>query len=85
MITEKGKTYVNQETFELNHALLMLRTESERQQLIKDTIDSNIFTFLKYMETYKEPFPGFLKVVIDLKSEVDATSFTELFIRVCKF
>jgi hypothetical protein len=37
------------------------------------------------METYKEPFPGFLKVVIDLKSEVDATSFTELFIRVCKF
>ena len=41
--------------------------------------------FLKYMETYKEPFPGFLKVVIDLKSEVDAVSFTELFIRVCKF
>ena len=37
------------------------------------------------METYKEPFPGFLKMVIDLKSEVDATSFTELFIRVCKF
>ena len=60
-------------------------TESERQQLIRLTIDNNIFMFLKYMETYQPPFSDFLKIVVGLDSQIDKASFTELFVRVCKY
>jgi hypothetical protein len=60
-------------------------TESDRQQLIRLTIDNNIFMLLKYMETYQPPFSDFLKIVVGLESQIDKASFTELFVRVCKY
>ena len=60
-------------------------TETERQKLIRDTIDNNIFMFLKYMETYQPPFSDFLKIVVGLESQIDKASFTELFVRICKY
>jgi hypothetical protein len=84
-ISEKGKNFINQETYELHQSLLMQVTESERQQLIRLTIDNNIFMFLKYMETYQPPFSDFLKIVVGLDSQIDKASFTELFVRVCKY
>jgi hypothetical protein len=60
-------------------------TEAERHQLIRETIDNNIFMFLKYMEIYKPPFPEFLKIFVGLQSQIDSASFTELFVRVCKY
>ena len=60
-------------------------TETERDNLIRETIDNNIFMLLKYMETYQPPFPEFLKLVVGLESQIDTASFTELFVRVCKY
>ncbi len=51
-ITEKGRNFVGQETYELHQDLLMRITEAERAQLIREAIESNIYMFLKYMETY---------------------------------
>ena len=67
-ISEKGKNFVNQETYELHQALLMQITESEKYNLIRETIDNNIFMFLKYMETYQQPFNDFLRLVVNLQT-----------------
>jgi hypothetical protein len=49
-ISEKGRMFVNQKTYDLHQALLMPMTEEERISLVKATIDSNLFLFLEYME-----------------------------------
>jgi hypothetical protein len=43
-------------------------TESEKSKLIRETIDNNIFMFLKYMETYQQPFNDFLRLVVNLQT-----------------
>jgi hypothetical protein len=43
---------VDQKTYDLHQALLMPMGEIERKQLIKDTVDTNLFLFLEYMEGY---------------------------------
>ena len=63
----------------------MPMTEEERQRLIKDTIDTNLFLFLEYMEGYQSPSNDFLKIVVGLKDQLDPASFTELFVRVCTY
>ncbi len=40
--------------------------QAERVALIKSTIDSNLFLFLEYMESYQMPTSDFLKVVVGL-------------------
>jgi hypothetical protein len=77
--------FVSQKTFDLHQALLAPVTEEDRVKLIKSTIESNIFIFLEYMETYQLPSNDFLKIVVSLKDQVEATSFTELFVRVCRY
>jgi hypothetical protein len=77
--------FVNQKTYELHQALLMTIEEAERVALIKSTIDSNLFLFLEYMETFQMPSVDFLKVVVGLKDRLDKSSFTELFVRVCRY
>jgi hypothetical protein len=85
LISEKGMMFVSQKTFDLHQALLAPVTEEDRVKLIKSTIESNIFIFLEYMETYQLPSNDFLKIVVSLKDQVEATSFTELFVRVCRY
>jgi hypothetical protein len=50
--SEKGRLFVSQKTYDLQQALLMQLNEEERTKLIKDTIDTNLFLFLEYMEEY---------------------------------
>ncbi len=50
--SEKGQIFINQKTYELQQALLMPMTESERTKLIKDTIESNLYLLLDYMGNY---------------------------------
>ncbi len=50
--SEKGRLFVSQKTYDLQQTLLMQLTEEERTKLIKDTIDTNLFLFLEYMEEY---------------------------------
>ena len=52
MISEKGKLLVNQKIYDLHQTLLTPMGEIERKQLIKDTVDTNLFLFLDYMEGY---------------------------------
>ena len=40
--------------------------EAEKVTIIKSTIDTNLFLFLEYMESYQLPFTDFLKIVIGL-------------------
>ncbi len=63
----------------------MPMTEEERVSLIKNTIDSNLFLFIEYMEGYQLPSNDFLKIVVGLKNQLEPCSFTELFVRVCKY
>ena len=60
-------------------------TEEERKKLIKDTIDTNLFLFLEYMEGYQSPSNDFLKIVVGLQDQLEPSSFTELFVRVCTY
>jgi hypothetical protein len=46
----------------------MPMTEEERVSLIKNTIDSNLFLFIEYMEGYQLPSNDFLKIVVGLKN-----------------
>jgi hypothetical protein len=85
LISEKGRMFVNQKTYDLHQALLMPMTEEERATLVKATIDSNLFLFLEYMEGHQLPSNDFLKIVVTLKNELDPSSFTELFVRVCTY
>jgi hypothetical protein len=59
--------------------------EEERSRLIKSVIDTNLYLFLEYMEAYQPPFNDFLKIVVGLQGQVDKSSFTELFVRVCTY
>ncbi len=63
----------------------MQLNEDERTKLIKDTIDTNLFLFLEYMEEYQAPFNDFLKIVVGLQNQILPSSFTELFVRVCTY
>jgi hypothetical protein len=63
----------------------MPMSEIERKQLIKDTVDTNLYLFLEYMEGYQSPWPDFLEIVVGLKGYIDQESFTELFVRVCVY
>ncbi len=63
----------------------MPMNEDERVKLIQSTIDNNLYLFLEYMESYQLPSNDFLKIIVGLKDFFDPTSFTELFIRVCKY
>ena len=85
MISEKGRIFVNQKTYDLQQALLMPMTEEERKKLIRDTIDTNLFLFLEYMEGYQSPSNDFLRIVVGLQDQLDPSSFTELFVRVCTY
>ena len=59
LISEKGRMFVNQKTYDLHQALLMPMTEEERATLVKATIDSNLFLFLEYMEGHQLPSNDF--------------------------
>jgi hypothetical protein len=63
----------------------MPMTEEERVKFIKDSIESNIFLFLEYMESYQLPSNDFLRIIVGLKDQLDPSSFTELFVRVCRY
>jgi hypothetical protein len=67
MISEKGRMFINQKTYDLHQALLMPMTEEERLTLIKTTINSNLYLFLEYMESYQLPSNDFLKIVVALE------------------
>jgi hypothetical protein len=45
----------------------MPMTEEERLMLIKTTINSNLYLFLEYMESYQLPSNDFLKIVVALE------------------
>ena len=60
LISEKGRMLLNQKTYDLHQSLLMPMMEDERVKLIKDSINSNIFLFLEYMESYMLPSNDFL-------------------------
>jgi hypothetical protein len=77
--------FVGQKTYELHQSLLMPMNEEERSRLIKSTIENNLYLFLEYMESYQLPSNDFLKVIVALRDSLDPTSFTELFVRVCKY
>ena len=76
---------MSQKTYELHQSLLMPMNEEERSRLIKSTIENNLYLFLEYMESYQLPSNDFLKVIVALRDSLDPTSFTELFVRVCKY
>ena len=63
----------------------MQLTEEERTKLIKETIDTNLFLFLEYMEEYQAPSNDFLKIFVGLQAQIEPSSFTELFVRVCTY
>jgi hypothetical protein len=63
----------------------MPMNEEERSRIIKSTIENNLYLFLEYMESYQLPSNDFLKVIVALRDSLDPTSFTELFVRVCKY
>ncbi len=77
--------FVSQKTYELHQSLLMPMNEEERSRLIKSTIDNNLYLFLEYMESYQLPSNDFLKIIVALRDSLEPTSFTELFVRVCKY
>jgi hypothetical protein len=52
--------FADQKTHDLHQALLMPMERAERAELIKSTIDSNLFLFLEYMECYQMPSDDFL-------------------------
>ena len=60
-------------------------TEEERLTLIKTTINSNLYLFLEYMESYQLPSNDFLKIVVALEGQLEPSSFTELLVRVCTY
>jgi hypothetical protein len=70
-ISEKGRMFVSEKTFDLHQALLMPMCETERENLIKDTIDTNLYLFLEYMENYQSPWNGFLDIIVGLKGFID--------------
>jgi hypothetical protein len=76
---------LNQKTYDLHQSLLMPMTEDERIKLIKDSINSNIFLFLEYMESYMLPSNDFLRIVVSMKEHLEPAEFTELFVRVCTY
>jgi hypothetical protein len=82
-MNEKGRIILNKKTDDLQQALLMAISEEERSKLIKNTIDTNLFLFLQFMENYPSPSNDFLKIVVSLEKQLDDSSFTELFVRVC--
>ena len=63
----------------------MPMNEEDRTKLIRSTIENNLYLFLEYMESYQLPSNDFLKVIVGLRDSLDPTSFTELFVRVCKY
>ena len=67
LISERGRIFVSQKTYDLQQALLMPMTEEERKKLIKNTIDTNLFLFLEYMEGYQSPSNDFLRIVVGLQ------------------
>jgi hypothetical protein len=85
LISEKGRMLLNQKTYDLHQSLLMPMTEDERVKLIKDSINSNIFLFLEYMESYMLPSNDFLRIVVSMKEHLEPAEFTELFVRVCTY
>ncbi len=76
---------LNQKTYDFHQALLMPMAEDERVRLIKDSINSNIFLFLEYMESYQLPSNDFLRIVVSMKEHLEPAEFTELFVRVCTY
>jgi hypothetical protein len=72
LISEKGRAFINEKTYQLHQALLMPMSEDERKRLIKETIDTNIFLFLEYMEGYQLPSNDFLEIVVGLQSQLDS-------------
>ncbi len=76
---------LNKKTYDLHQSLLMPMTEDERIKLIKDSINSNIFLFLEYMESYMLPSNDFLRIVVSMKEHLEPAEFTELFVRVCTY
>ena len=82
-MNEKERIILNKKTDDLQQALLMAISEEERSKLIKNTIDTNLFLFLQFMENYPSPSNDFLKIVVSLEKQLDYSSFTELFVRVC--
>ncbi len=58
--------FADQKTHDLHQVLLMPMERAERAELIKSTIDSNLFLFLEYMECYQMPSDDFLKIVVGL-------------------
>jgi hypothetical protein len=72
LISERGRAFINEKTYQLHQALLMPMSEDERKRLIKETIDTNIFLFLEYMEGYQLPSNDFLEIVVGLQSQLDA-------------
>jgi hypothetical protein len=85
MNSEKGRLFVSQKTYDLQQALLMQLNEDERKNLIKETIETNLFLFLEYMEEYQAPSNDFLRIVVGLQNQIQPSSFTELFVRVCTY
>ena len=76
---------LNQKTYDLHQSLLMPMMEDERVKLIKDSINSNIFLFLEYMESYMLPSNDLLRIVVSMKDHLEPAEFTELFVRVCTY
>ena len=74
-----------QKTNELQQSLLMPMSKGERIALIENSINLNLWLFLEYMEKQQAPTPDFLDFIVGLKANLDSSSFTELFIRVCCF
>ena len=46
-------------------------SSTEKETLIKDTIDTNLYLFLEYMENYQSPWNGFLDIIVGLKCFID--------------
>jgi hypothetical protein len=48
-----------------------------------ERIKENKYMVLEYMEQNEPPTPDFLEIIIGLEAQLDHTTYTQLFVRVC--
>ncbi len=59
--------------------------EEERANIIKETIDDNLYLLLEYMDTQQQPTPDFLAILIKIQPQLDEQAFSAIFVRLCSY
>jgi hypothetical protein len=67
----------------LRNSLIIPSTFQERETLVEEKINENLFVFLEYMEGLQSTPFDFLKIIVNLLPKLEQDDSTKLFVRVC--